>query len=129
VVDVIDDLDLSDLVKACRGSGAASSHPAMLPGLLVYGHATQVLSPADRVCDAQSNVEHCAQAKIEPLFAMGRCRLHICDCEAGTGQPFVRSCRPFVTAHYLADGDGANSRALLSRTDSRSSLNPMASCI
>jgi hypothetical protein len=37
VVEVIDGLDLSELVKAYRGSGSASYHPAMLLGLLVYG--------------------------------------------------------------------------------------------
>jgi len=44
VVEVIDGLDLSDLVKAYRGSGIASYHPAMLLGLLVYGYATKVFS-------------------------------------------------------------------------------------
>src|SRR5271167_3057391 len=44
VVEVIDGLDLSDLVKAYRGAGSASYHPAMLLGLLVYGYATEVLS-------------------------------------------------------------------------------------
>ena len=44
VVEVIDGLDLSELVKAYRGSGSASYHPAMLLGLLVYGYATGVFS-------------------------------------------------------------------------------------
>jgi transposase len=44
VVEVIDGLDLSELVKAYRGSGLASYHPAMLLGLLVYGYATKVFS-------------------------------------------------------------------------------------
>jgi transposase len=44
VVEVIDGLDLSELVKAYRGSGVASYHPAMLLGLLVYGYATKVFS-------------------------------------------------------------------------------------
>jgi transposase len=44
VVEVIDGLDLSDLVKAYRGSGSASYHPAMLLGLMVYGYATKVFS-------------------------------------------------------------------------------------
>ena len=44
VVEVIDGLDLSELVKAYRGSGIASYHPAMLLGLLVYGYATEVFS-------------------------------------------------------------------------------------
>jgi transposase len=44
VAEVIDGLDLSTLVKAYRGSGSASYHPAMLLGLLVYGYATQVFS-------------------------------------------------------------------------------------
>jgi transposase len=44
VVEVIDGLDLSELVKGYRGSGVASYHPAMLLGLLVYGYSTKVFS-------------------------------------------------------------------------------------
>lgn len=44
VVEVIDGLDLSELIKAYRGSGSASYHPAMLLGLLVYGYATNTFS-------------------------------------------------------------------------------------
>jgi transposase len=44
VVEVIDGLDLSKLVKAYRGSGSASYHPAILLGLMVYGYATKAFS-------------------------------------------------------------------------------------
>jgi transposase len=44
VVEVIDGLDLSELVKAYRGSGSAPYHPAMLLGLLVYGYSTKMFS-------------------------------------------------------------------------------------
>jgi transposase len=44
VVEVIDGLDLSELVKAYRGTGSAPYHPATLLGLLVYGYATKVFS-------------------------------------------------------------------------------------
>ena len=44
VVEVVDGLDLSELVKAYRGSGSASYHPAMLLSLLIYGYATQMFS-------------------------------------------------------------------------------------
>ena len=44
VVEVIEGMDLSELVKAYRGSGSASYHPAMLLGLLVYGYATKTFS-------------------------------------------------------------------------------------
>ena len=44
VVEVIEGLELSELVKAYRGSGIASYHPSMLLGLLVYGYATKVFS-------------------------------------------------------------------------------------
>ena len=44
VVEVIDRLDLSSMVKAYRGSGSASYHPSALLGLLVYGYATGVFS-------------------------------------------------------------------------------------
>lgn len=37
-------MDLSAMVKAYRGSGSASYHPAMLLGLLIYGYATKVFS-------------------------------------------------------------------------------------
>ena len=44
VVEVIERLDLSSMVKAYRGSGSASYHPSVLLGLLVYGYATGVFS-------------------------------------------------------------------------------------
>ena len=44
VVEVIERLNLSAMVKAYRGSGSASYHPSVLLGLLVYGYATGVLS-------------------------------------------------------------------------------------
>ena len=44
VMEVIEQLDLSGMVKAYRGSGSACYHPSLLLGLLVYGHATGVLS-------------------------------------------------------------------------------------
>ena len=44
VVEVIEGLDLSRLVKSYRGSGSASYHPSMLLALLVYGYATGVFS-------------------------------------------------------------------------------------
>src|ERR1700751_1444257 len=44
VVEVIDGLDLSAMVKSYRGSGSAGYHPALLLALLVYGYATGVVS-------------------------------------------------------------------------------------
>lgn len=44
VVEVIERLDLSAMVKAYRGSGSASYHPSALLGLVVYGYATGVFS-------------------------------------------------------------------------------------
>ena len=44
VVEVIDSLELSAMVKSYRGSGSAGYHPALLLGLLVYGYATGVFS-------------------------------------------------------------------------------------
>ena len=44
VVEVIEGLDLRAMSGGYRGSGAASYHPAMLLGLLVYGYATGVFS-------------------------------------------------------------------------------------
>jgi transposase len=44
VVEVIERLDLSGMVRAYRGSGSASYHPSVLLGLLVYGYATGVFS-------------------------------------------------------------------------------------
>ena len=43
VVEVIDGLDLSAMIRSYRGSGSASYHPALLLGLLVYGYATGAL--------------------------------------------------------------------------------------
>jgi transposase len=44
VVEVVDGLDLSAMVKSYRGTGSAGYHPALLLGLLVYGYATGVFS-------------------------------------------------------------------------------------
>ena len=44
VVEVIDGLDLSAMVKSYRGAGSAGYHPVLLLGLLVYGYATGVFS-------------------------------------------------------------------------------------
>src|SRR5712672_4239104 len=44
VVEVIDGLDLSAMVRSYRGSGSASYHPAVLLSLLLYGCATGVFS-------------------------------------------------------------------------------------
>src|SRR5580700_3440312 len=44
VVEVIDGLDLSSMVKSYRGGGSAGYHPVLLLGLLVYGYATGVFS-------------------------------------------------------------------------------------
>lgn len=44
VVEVVEGLDLAEMVKAYRGSGSASYHPAMLLSLLIYGYATRVFS-------------------------------------------------------------------------------------
>src|SRR4030081_1276591 len=44
VVEVIDGLDLSAMVRSYRGSGSASYHPAVLLGIVVYGYATGVFS-------------------------------------------------------------------------------------
>lgn len=44
VAEVTEQLDLSPMVNAYRGSGSASYHPALLLGLLIYGYATGVFS-------------------------------------------------------------------------------------
>jgi transposase len=44
VVEIVDQLDLSHLVRAYAGSGSRPYHPAMLVALLFYGYATGVFS-------------------------------------------------------------------------------------
>src|ERR1700676_38827 len=44
VVEVIDGLDLSGIVRSYRGTGSACYHPALLLGLVVYGYATGLFS-------------------------------------------------------------------------------------
>jgi transposase len=44
VVEVIDRLDLSAMIRSYRGTGSASYHPALLLGILIYGYATGVFS-------------------------------------------------------------------------------------
>jgi transposase len=52
VVEVIDQLDLSELTRQYAGRGSQAYHPAMLLGLLVYGYATGVHSSRkiERAC-------------------------------------------------------------------------------
>jgi transposase len=44
VVELVDQLDLSALTGAYRGSGSAGYHPSVLVSLLIYGYATGVFS-------------------------------------------------------------------------------------
>lgn len=44
VVEIVEQLDLSMLERAYRGSGKAAYHPAMLTALLIYGYATGTYS-------------------------------------------------------------------------------------
>jgi transposase len=44
VVEIVEQLDVSGMSRAYRGSGSAAYHPAMLLGLLIYGYATGVFS-------------------------------------------------------------------------------------
>jgi transposase len=52
VVEVIDQMDLSELVRQYAGRGSDAYHPGMLLGLLVYGYATGVHSSRkiERAC-------------------------------------------------------------------------------
>jgi transposase len=52
VVEVIDQLDLSELARQYAGRGSDAYHPGMLQGLLVYGYATGVHSSRkiERAC-------------------------------------------------------------------------------
>jgi transposase len=44
VVDIVDQLDLSELSRQYRGTGSAAYHPTVMLGLLIYGYATGVFS-------------------------------------------------------------------------------------
>jgi len=44
VVDVVDQLDLSELTQQYAGRGSQAHHPAVLLSLLIYGYATGVFS-------------------------------------------------------------------------------------
>lgn len=44
VVEIVDQLDLSALIRQYRGTGSAAYHPAVMLGLLIYGYATGVYS-------------------------------------------------------------------------------------
>jgi transposase len=44
VVEVVDQLDLSELTRQYAGRGSPAHHPAVLLGLLIYGYATGVFS-------------------------------------------------------------------------------------
>ena len=44
IVEVVEQLDLSALIRRYTGGGSAAYHPALLLALLVYGYATGVFS-------------------------------------------------------------------------------------
>ena len=44
VVDIVDQLDVSELTRQYRGTGSAAYHPSVMLGLLIYGYATGVYS-------------------------------------------------------------------------------------
>jgi len=44
VVDIVDQLDLSALIRQYRGTGSAAYHPTVMLSLLIYGYATGVFS-------------------------------------------------------------------------------------
>jgi transposase len=44
IVEVIEQLDLTELTRQYAGRGSAAHHPAVLLGLLIYGYATGVPS-------------------------------------------------------------------------------------
>ena len=44
VVDIVEQLDLSAMIRQYRGSGLAAYHPSMLLALLIYGYATGTYS-------------------------------------------------------------------------------------
>ena len=69
VVEVIEQLDLSALVGAWRGSGSASYHPSVLPGLLVYGYATGVFSSRKLERASYGSVA-LLKAEVEALMAL-----------------------------------------------------------
>ena len=44
VVEIVDQLDLSELTRQYRGSGSDAYHPSVMLGLFIYGYATGVFS-------------------------------------------------------------------------------------
>ena len=44
VVEIVDQLDLSELTRQYRGSGSEAYHPSVMLGLFIYGYATGVFS-------------------------------------------------------------------------------------
>ena len=44
VVDIVDQLDLSELTRQYRGTGSDAYHPSVMLGLFIYGYATGVYS-------------------------------------------------------------------------------------
>jgi len=53
VVELVDQLDVSAMSRAYRGSGSASYHPSLLIALLVYGYATgRIFQPQAGAGDA-----------------------------------------------------------------------------
>lgn len=56
VVDVVDQLDLSELTRQYAGRGSAAHHPGVLLSLLVYGYATGIFSSRKIECATYDSV-------------------------------------------------------------------------
>ena len=69
VVEVIDQLDLSELTRQYAGRGSDAYHPAMMLGLLVYGYATGVHSSRkiERACHDSVVVDPAGKVVAGPL--------------------------------------------------------------
>ena len=120
IVELIDNLDVSAMSGAYRGSGSASYHPRLLLGILVYGYATGVFSSrkleratydsvAFRFIAANDHPDHDTIAMSERLSLTINVRFPAAFSEGDRGA--VRSASaPGARDGSVEDGDGGVGR-------------------
>ena len=136
VVEVIDGLDLSAMVKSYRGAGSAGYHPVLLLGLLVYGHATGVFSSrkleratydlvAFRFIAVNEHPDHDTIATFRRRFLKDIEALFVRVLELAREMGLDGAGRPFATCSRRTSA--APSSPISPRTFSRRSLQPRTS--
>ena len=115
VVEVIDRLDLDDLTKQYAGRGSAAHHPAVLPGLLIYGYANGVHS--------SRKIERASYDSVALRYAAANTHPRPRHAPSNASRPSSRSSRP---SRPSARSSATPARSRAARSPSRPRPSPKA---